>query len=169
MEKSNVIYFFHEEDFLSQWHCSSFRIDDIEFSCCEQWMMYSKAMLFNDCESAKRILKEQSPGKQKEIGRQVKGFKNQVWNDKREDIVFTGNLAKFSQNEGLKEKLFETGSSILAEANPNDPIWGIGLSEAEARKKYISEWRGKNLLGKILMQVRSELGRDRAGLFSRKD
>lgn len=157
MEKSEVIYFFRQENFLSQWYYSPFKLDGIEFSCCEQWMMYSKAMLFNDIESARRILQTSSPGSQKEIGRYVRGYKSLIWKDKREGIVFRGNLAKFSQNEKLKQMLIITGDKILAEANPNDRIWGIGLSVEQAETKHISEWRGKNLLGKALMKVRKEL------------
>ena len=49
-------------------------------------------------------------------------------------------------------KLKSTGDSILAEAAPNDLIWGIGLSVSDAQKGGI--WRGSNLLGETLMKVR---------------
>jgi len=157
MGKSEVLYFFREKDFLSQWYYSPFTINNIKFYCCEQWMMYSKAILFKDIESARRILKEKSPGCQKELGRTVKGFRKQVWDSHKEKIVFHGNLAKFSQNEKLRELLLSAENMLLAEANPSDSIWGIGLSEEEAQLRDVSEWRGKNLLGRILMKVRDEL------------
>ncbi len=157
MEKSDIIFFFREEDYLSQWFYSPFKIDNIQFLCCEQWMMYSKAILFNDHQSATLILKEKSPGMHKEIGRSVKGFKKDIWNKNKQHIVYQGNLAKFSQNSELKNMLLSTKKMILAEANPNDTIWGIGLSESVAKNKYPNQWRGKNLLGKILMKVREKL------------
>ena len=157
MEKFEVIYFFRQEDYLSQWYYSPFILNNIQFSCCEQWMMYSKAVLFGDSESARAIALECSPGKQKEIGRKVNGFRDQIWNENRERIVYEGNVAKFTQNDELKRKLLSTGNYLIAEANPKDPIWGIGLSESDARKRYPSQWRGKNLLGKILMQIRDEI------------
>ena len=44
----------------SQWYLSKIKYnDDITFNCCEQFMMYSKAMLFNDKETAQmRFLKK---------------------------------------------------------------------------------------------------------------
>ena len=157
MEKSKIIYFFKKEDYLSQWFESSFLINEINFSSAEQWMMYSKALLFSDYKSMELILNEKSPGKQKDYGRNVKGFKKEIWDKKKENIVYNGNYAKFNQNEKLKKKLLNTRFKLLAEANPNDLIWGIGLSEFEAKKRYKTEWRGSNLLGIILMKVRDNL------------
>lgn len=42
------------------------------------------------------------------------------------------------------------------EASPYDTIWGIGLDEEDAREIPIPEWKGQNLLGKILTEVRDE-------------
>lgn len=58
------------------------------------------------------------------------------------DIV----MAKFTQNEDLKEKLLSTGNTYLEEGNTwGDRIWGVVDSN------------GANLLGNILMNVRKEL------------
>ena len=68
-----------------------------------------------------------------------------------------GNLAKFSQNAGLHKKLLATGDAILAEANPRDIIWGVGLSENDPKIDAVNAWRGENLLGYILMDIRAKL------------
>lgn len=68
-----------------------------------------------------------------------------------------GNKAKFSQNPTLKEFLLSTGDSILAEASPYDSIWGIGLGWEDAEKGGVAQWRGENLLGCALMEVRDWL------------
>ena len=71
-----------------------------------------------------------------------------------------GNDAKFRQNQGLRRKLFQTGSAILAEASPIDAVWGIGLSADDPRAQDPAQWPGQNLLGKILTELRETLRRD---------
>ena len=67
------------------------------------------------------------------------------------------NKAKFSQNDELKEFLLSTGDAILVEASPYDRIWGIGLYPAQAAMGTVDQWRGLNLLGCALMEVRDWL------------
>ena len=43
------------------------------------------------------------------------------------------------------------------EASPVDPIWGIGLSAYDKEAHTKETWKGLNLLGKILTEVRDEL------------
>ena len=97
-------------------------------------------------------------------GRRVRGFDEAVWNGVCRGIVFTGNLAKFSQDERLARLLLGTGSRTIAEASPNDCIWGIGLDAAHPDATEPSKWRGTNWLGIALMQVREALQRRAHGL-----
>lgn len=46
---------------------------------------------------------------------------------------------------------------MLVEASPFDRKWGIGMDASNAAASDPSKWRGKNLLGKILTEVREEL------------
>lgn len=65
--------------------------------------------------------------------------------------------AKFGQNAELQELLLSTGNAILVEASPYDRIWGIGIGCEEAIAGGVEQWRGENLLGCALMQVRDYL------------
>lgn len=153
---------FHNPDeeygFLSNWYLSDFIIDRIHFSSMEQYMMYKKAILFRDNEIAKKILNMQDVGKIKALGRQVKNYDDVIWNGMRQLIIYEGLLEKFRQNQDLKEKLMKTGDSILAECAVQDKIWGIGLSMADEKRFSLSQWRGQNLLGFALMEVREKIG-----------
>ncbi|MGG5508270.1 MULTISPECIES: NADAR family protein [unclassified Myroides] len=150
-------FFYGTEHPLSQWYGSKFSMDGIEFNSMEQWMMYSKAILFKDFDTAKKILEEDNPSIQRKLGRQVKFFKDDIWIEHRESIIYQGNYAKFNQNEELKRYLLNTENAYLAEASPTDLIWGIGYGITDEERLFPEKWRGENLLGKILMQVREDL------------
>ena len=140
--------------YMSQWAHSEFEYMGDKFYSAEQYMMWSKALLFGDEKIAKRILKSKSSKEQKKLGREVKGFKQKLWKCNREKIVIQGNLLKFSQNPDLKAKLVSTGEKVLVEASPSDSIWGIGLRPNDPNVQDPILWKGENLLGKCLMVVR---------------
>ena len=64
----------------------------------------------------------------------------------------------------MKHHLLSTGNKRLAEANPLDPAWGIGLREDDPRAKDPRQWRRKNLLGEALSAVREERRDSETGL-----
>lgn len=138
----------------SQWWESPFTVDGTEYKSAEHWMMAKKAELFDDAEVEAKILQCKSPAEVKKMGREVKGYDDALWTANRYDIVMQGNYHKFSQNEELKQFLLGTGDSILVEASPVDPIWGIGLDENSADAKDPENWRGLNLLGFAIMEAR---------------
>lgn len=141
---------------LSQWDKTPFSYNNITFNCCEQFMMYYKAILFNDTNIAKLILNTSNPRTIKDLGRKVKDFNQVEWDKVKENIVMNANMAKFSQNQQLLQILKNT-TGLLVEASPYDKIWGIGLSEKEARQIKPTSWPGQNLLGSILTRVRDTL------------
>lgn len=155
------IVFFHDPNeyygFLSNWYLSEFSVDGQIFSSMEQYMMYCKAILFCDSDIADQIMLTTNTGKIKSLGRQIKNYNESIWNGMRQIIVYKGLMQKFLQNNDLKDKLLETGDSILAECALQDKIWGIGKSIKNAERFDIMNWEGKNLLGYSLMMVRDEI------------
>ena len=93
----------------------------------------------------------------KAAGREVQAFDEEVWADKRWDIVVRANDAKFSQNAALRDFLLATGEQVLVEASPVDFVWGTGFAADSPYAEIPSEWTGMNLLGFALMEVRSRL------------
>ncbi len=146
-----------ENGFLSNWYLSRFIVDDISFSSMEQFMMYKKAVCFRDANIAAQILESEDVSQIKSLGRLVAGYDDNLWNGIRQIVVYQGLFEKFSQNKDLKEKLLETGNSILAECAVNDRIWGIGLSMKDPDRLEKTKWKGQNLLGYTLMMVRDRL------------
>lgn len=92
-------------------------------------MMHQKALLFADHELAAEILKTTAPKEQKSLGRQVRGFTQEVWEANRERIVEEGCYYKFRYGKdegegkedriGLRAKLLATGEREIVEASPS--------------------------------------------------
>lgn len=139
----------------SNWYKSDFVVDNIRFNCGEQYMMHAKAVIFDDRESAVKILQETDPRSQKALGRSVKGFDSATWDAVKYGVVKKGLIAKFRQNPKLLELLKYTRGKMLVEASPYDRVWGIGFSSDDAMDN-IDSW-GENLLGKILTELAVEL------------
>lgn len=89
-----------------------------------------------------------TPADAKRIGRTVKIRED--WEAVKIDIMREIIRAKF-EDERLQELLLKTGTVRLIEGNTwRDKIWG-------AVQNSRGDWCGRNLLGKILMEIRQEL------------
>ncbi|AKA69712.1 NADAR family protein [Clostridium scatologenes] len=142
---------------LSQWWKANFVIDGYTYCCMEQYMMAEKARLFKDNETLDEIMKSSHPKQMKTLGRKVKNFDEELWIKSRYSIIVKGNDAKFTQNENLKEFLIQTKDRVLVEASPYDRIWGIGMSKDDYNIENPLYWKGLNLLGFALMEVRDKI------------
>lgn len=95
-----------ENGFLSQWYYDNFKEDNITFNCAEQYMMYRKALLFDRENNSfmEKILRTNNPSNMRKLGRSIKNFNQEVWDENKYNIVFDGNLLKFSQNTFFKKR-----------------------------------------------------------------
>lgn len=140
---------------LSQWWPCHFEVVPETYNCAEQFMMAEKARIMGDEVTRREILKTSDPKEIKALGRMVRNFDEKKWDEHKYNVVALGNLHKFQQNPQLKDFLLSTGSKVLVEASPYDVIWGIGYAEDAPECKNPEKWRGQNLLGIALMQVRN--------------
>jgi len=154
-ENDNGVYF--KASYPSQWFLSFFKVNDILYNCCEQRMMHAKAITFGDTETAEKIMATSEPKEHKKLGREVKNFNAFVWDEVADEIVYQANLAKFSQNEHLKNTLLATGDKLFVECSPYDSIWGNGLNITDTLNTPAKNWKGTNRLGKAIMRVRDTL------------
>jgi hypothetical protein len=142
---------------LSQWWPTRFVIGDIEYFHAEGYMMAAKARIFGDSTALEKILQADNPAVAKHLGRLITNFDEDLWVARRYELVVEGNLAKFSQAPLLSSYLRSTDPRVLVEASPRDLIWGIGLGPSNPQAGLPSEWRGKNLLGFALTEVREQI------------
>lgn len=123
-------------------------------SCVEQWFALRKAWRFHDDAMMRTVMNhEGSTSDFRAMGRQVRGFDQEVWSGHSPNFtsgaclyyMMEALLLKFTQNPDLADRLRATGNQSLVYDSP-DPVWGIG-----------SDGTGENHLGYLLMDVRKVL------------
>lgn len=142
------------EECLAQGYPASFSLDGQTYATAEHYLMAQRALLFEDLDLHDRITRAASPGLARHLGNEVSIFDEERWEIFRREIAVLGNWAKFGQHQILHDYLIRTGDSVLVEANPVDPIFGIGLRAEDPRALDPEQWQGINLQGFALMEVR---------------
>lgn len=156
VERETETHVFFWGGFFSNWYPSNFIVDGIRFNCGEQFMMYEKAMTFNDKEMAEKILATDNPREQKLLGREVKNYDDKVWSEVRFEKVKRGLMEKYKE-EPFRSFLKERKDKIIIEASPSDRIWGVGFAPNDPNILNKEDQWGQNLLGKCIMEVAQEL------------
>lgn len=146
-----TIYFRYTGDtygYLSNFYHAEMVIDNVSYPHVEAFYQ-SQKFIDTDYDLAMRIAHTRNPKESKRLARSVEmsSDKRQQWNNGlRVTVMKKGVLHKFLTNVDLRDKLLSTGDSPLVEYAPHDNYWGDGRDGS-----------GVNMLGKILMEVRSSL------------
>ena len=119
--------------------------------------MNRKCLTFGDTVTAEKLLSSDSPKEQKALGREAAGYIDSVWAGIRQTVAIRGLYAKFSQDAELKRLLLGTGDAVLVECTSNDRIWACGLDRDDDDRLSADRWKGQNILGFALMEVRNML------------
>lgn len=107
---------------------------------------YFQAQKFAGTEHVELVRNAKTPMDAANLGRDRSRPLRRDWERVKDDVMRRAVRAKFSAHPELIELLRSTGQAELVEAAPNDFYWGAGR-----------DGTGKNMLGKILMEVRAEL------------
>ena len=111
---------------------------------------YFQAMKFSDKSEQEKIRKANSPMLAARMGRDRKKRKlRKDWESAKDNVMREAVLAKFTQHDELRELLLATGDVKIIEHTANDDYWGDG-----------GDGKGKNMLGRILMDVRAKLRKE---------
>jgi len=160
---SDFTFFFGHQSPLSNWHHAPFEVKGIKFKTVEHFVMYCKACLFKDEASACKVLFAGTPKEAKKAGREVKGFDDGVWLLYRERYFRRGMLEKFRAHPSKKAYLISTYPTELVEASPYDCIYGVGLAADNPNILDKRKWRGANICGTLLAEVRKILMEETKG------
>ena len=160
-EKSDYIAFFRKQDPFSNFYPSPFKLEGFNFRDVEMYFHFKKAQFFGDYINMERILKSDTPYQSKQFGRRVVGFDVKAWEEVRKEIMKDGCRAKFDQNPKLAALLIESEGKKLIEASPFDGFWGVKKDKHDPDINNEKSWPSdSNNLGKILMEIRSEVKND---------
>lgn len=110
---------------------------------------FFQAQKFLDWNRQSEILSEPSPMKAAQMGRNREWQLREDWDAMKDDIMRTAVRAKVLQHHDVRETLLGTGDAIIVEHTSNDSYWGDG-----------GDGSGKNMLGRILMEIRTDLNKD---------
>ena len=152
--RGDVTFFFRTDSPLSNHHICDINVWSTKYNCVEQAYFHKKAQICHDDDAKGRIMSAKSPGVQKGIGEAIE--ENADWESSKLAIMEQICGAKFRQNLDLRDFLMKTESTYLAEDNPQDSYYGIGLSRNSPRAKSRANFK-TNHLGIILMRIRDEL------------
>lgn len=144
----------------SNWYPSNFCYAGKDYNCAEQYMMAQKVVLGGRYDLYDYIMDTADPEEMKFYAGK-KCFHEFVqiqpyWDAHCYHIVKRGVRAKFMQNPTLLQELLATGDALLCECAGQDRIWGIGINLHDDNWHDVSNWRGSNYLGRILMEIRAE-------------
>ncbi|KAH7720987.1 hypothetical protein AAVH_11454 [Aphelenchoides avenae] len=156
--KAITAFFTKAYCFSNHFVCDRLEIDGVNFVCTEQYYMYWKAKIFDDSRSAGAILGTTNPKAMKKIGSGIANFDQHRWNNISVQVMAIANYRKYEQNPALRHELFSTADTLLVEASPMDQRWGIGIGLDDVeRLRDQSQWRGLNILGRLLTKIRDRL------------
>lgn len=151
------VFFWTGQDIYSNFYYEPFKHQEKLFKWAEQAIMYRKAKLFGAHHVAEKILQANSPNECKKLGRSRDiPFDEKVW-DKNKLRIFKEILLDKFKDPKLLAQMKSTGKRKFVEASPYDKIWGVGMRSDNPDILDESKWKGQNLLGKVLDDVKKEL------------
>jgi ribA/ribD-fused uncharacterized protein len=139
-DESQIKGFFGEYRFLSNFELGDVIYEGIKYPSSENAYQAAKSL---DLEIRNQFVNI-SPNESKKLGRKIDVRED--WEEVKYGIMYQIVLDKFSRNYELGDLLIETGDKYLEETNHwKDKVWGV------------CDDVGKNWLGKILMDVRTQI------------
>lgn len=146
MPKPNVINFYSVSDEYGEFsNFATFPIVDKR----KRWPTsehYFQGQKFDNPAHREEIRKAKTPMIAARLGRDRKKKLRRNWESVKDNVMRDAVRAKFTQHDELRLLLLSTGSAKLVEHTSNDAYWGDG-----------GDGSGKNMLGRILMEVREQL------------
>lgn len=139
------IYFYDQwYDVLNNFSAHAVEIDGILYPTSEHAYQAAKC---TDLDGKQEIIAAKSPLLAKEVSNQkYKSAKDPDWNTKKISVMESILRAKLAQHQEVRDALIKSGAEEIAEDSPIDAFWGRG-----------EDGNGENQLGKLWMNIRSEL------------
>ena len=102
-----VVLFWQPPSYFPPWSPSSFVVDDVSYSCAEQYKMAEKTKLFQDHRAVGLLMSSHSPSTRKRIGRGVRNFDSGVGDREKEKRRVIWHLRQIHAESSHKKTPFE--------------------------------------------------------------
>ncbi|MFF2875007.1 NADAR family protein [Gottfriedia sp. NPDC057991] len=138
-----TIYFYkinHEYGCFSNFSPHGFVLDGQYWNTSEH---YFQAQKFVGTENEEQIRLTISPMEAAKMGRDRSKPIREDWEEIKNEVMRKAVLKKFTTHKDIQNILLSTKDNMIIEKTSNDYYWGCG-----------KDGSGKNMLGKILMEVR---------------
>jgi len=139
---NEINFYFRKKEYgwLSNFHRCKQYVGTCDYPTNEHYYQSEKA---KDWEIGRWIKNAPNPYLAMQVGRSLRKDKElkDNWDDIKVETMLTGLRSKF-KNPELRDKLIATDDAVLHEDSRTDMFWGK---------------KGKDMLGKLLMQVRKEI------------
>ena len=140
----------------SNLHPAKFMVDKVNYNSVEQAIQATKAKIFDDTVTQRKVMAATNPYRIKKLGSKVRNYNKEQWSAVSKEIAFKSIKAKFEQNPVFKELLLSTGNSKIAEAT-KDPTWGIGVMLHDPDSMDETTWKQDGLMCELYSKIRDEL------------
>jgi ribA/ribD-fused uncharacterized protein len=107
---------------------------------------YFQAKKFAGTEHEELVRLAKTPREAANMGRDRSRPLRADWEAVKDDVMRAAVLAKFKGHADIRAILLSTGDEEIIEDSPTDYYWGCG-----------ADGTGKNMLGRILMEIRTDL------------
>ena len=155
--QNGVTVFLGKESVLSNLYMEApIHIDGKTYNCNEQFYTHSMATFFKDTDAAAKSLRITNPYQLIDLQKEIVNVDRRRWEHEAKRILYLANMAKYTQNISAREALLNTADDVIGEASFSR-TWGIGMSIGDVRALNTDRWKGRNVMGNILMNIRESL------------
>ncbi len=158
-----VLPFGGKDDIFSNHYKCRFLHNHVPVDSVEHAYGHDMARMNGDSDLAQKILQAPTARAAKEMMKCIQ--KIPEWEAENEHVLATIVEEKFEQVPAATKALWDSEDKILVEAidNPTELLWSSGLSKEATFNTKIDSWPGKNRMGRILMNARKKLRKDKKG------
>lgn len=157
----DTLVFYSKHSALSNHYTAPFEVRGRSYANMEQYLAYKRAKLSGKKPLIQKALQAQDPIEAKSILNALRSDHYEEWKKELSTVALEGLQAKFRQNPALGQYLRNTTPLTLGEASTNSR-WGVGMSLDDEKVLDKSKWNKQgNLLGRLLMQIRDQMIKER--------
>ncbi|MBO4787352.1 MAG: NADAR family protein [Lachnospiraceae bacterium] len=131
-----------------------FDVDGKNFTSLTQYLEYSKAKVFGDEKTAWSIYLANDAAEARNRAKNIAGFDETRWHASIGAALYRALMGRVKERPEDILALLKTGDETLVFCNSPDEWLGIRQGSSDPDVQDMTKWKGHNLLGFLLMEVR---------------